>query len=93
VNLILALVWLTSAITLFVWDGLAEHKDEKRVLWAYFALALFVYNLVRWWLWRLGQRRRQEMEHHPGPPPKVVNPEFDFSREAGENEDSSERKT
>ncbi len=91
INLILALVWLVLGVGLLVYHGITG-DPRLRFLLGWVALALTLYNLVRWQGSRLFRSRhpsplpraRSHARHRPDRPeqPAEPDPNFDFSQES-----------
>ncbi len=83
-NLILALVWLTVAISLFLYpllNPVGGHMElgNTGISFAWVAVFFFCFNMLRWWSVRLGKKARQEMKKVPERRrKKEYNSEFDF---------------
>jgi hypothetical protein len=93
-NLIYCLIWLAVAVGLLGWQALHPQNPGlvirgTGISFGWLALALAIYNLVRWWSsWSYERQRRGigekpesgQPDARPGPrdqPP--ANPDFDFS--------------
>lgn len=86
-DLIMAVLWLVFGIGLFVWEDLDERANQFRVPAAYLCMIMTVYRVVRWRLRAMRRRQETEQSQRPRPPKEVLHPEFDFSKEADENQD------
>lgn len=94
VKLLMALVWLVLGGCIFYWEW--SHPDRPGLtIWntgisiAWGAVALGVYNLLRWWMaWSYQKRQRAIAEaeserlaeiRRRSRPAAELNPDFDFS--------------
>lgn len=86
-NLILAFFWLALALCAFVGSFIQAEvvimRKEISLPWvAGISLAMFGYNLLRWWLSRVQQRDREVMKQISGRLRRHEderNPDFDFT--------------
>ena len=93
VKLFMALAWLILAGCIFYWEW--AYPDQRltiartRISIAWVAIALGLYNLLRWWMaWSFQKRqraiaeaeaqRRDELRRRTRPSPEL-NADFDFS--------------
>jgi hypothetical protein len=81
VNLVIAGFWFALGLALiFVprFDAWRIRGTDLSIGW--FAIVLAGYNLLRWWLWKRGQRPRHvHDDDEPPSAPQEYHPEFDFS--------------
>src|SRR5438128_1563391 len=65
-NLFLALLWLLGGVVLFAYEWFTgDHRFRLRgfdVSWAWLFLALFLYNMVRWWSSRSQQAGQRALQ-------------------------------
>ncbi len=94
-NLILAIFWLVLGVGSFILslraeDPLSPAIQNQRLMAGLSGMLAF-YNLVRWWLARMREKARLDLEalkeqrRRPSTPP-VVDPAFDFSDPPAEGE-------
>jgi hypothetical protein len=98
-NLVYALIWLAVAAGLLGWQALHPQNPGPvirgtGISFGWLALALAIYNLVRWWSSWSYQRQRRELTQEQGdrqqplrrrpPGESPPNPDFDFSDKPSE---------
>ena len=87
VNLILALFWLILSIGVFLYPLLNPAGGRLNIgdtgfSFAWVAVFLFGFNMIRWWSIRLQRRVSEERRRETDRPrEKEYNPEFDFRDE------------